>query len=175
MDVMEAIRTRRSVRSYEDRPVEEEKLAAVLEAGRLAPSAKNLQEWRFVVVRDAETRKKLMVAAKDQSFVGEAPVVIACCAETDNHVMSCGQLCYPIDVAISIDHMTLKAVEEGLGTCWVGAFHEDQAKAVLGIPDEVRVVELLALGYPKYGETGQPKSRMAMNEIVHWEKWGGRR
>jgi nitroreductase len=175
MDVMEAIRTRRSVRSYEDRPVEEEKLAAVLEAGRLAPSAKNLQEWRFVVVRDAETRKKLMVAAKDQSFVGEAPVVIACCAETDNHVMSCGQLCYPIDVAISIDHMTLKAVEEGLGTCWIGAFHEDKAKAVLGIPDEIRVVELLALGYPKYGDTGRPKSRMAMNEIVHWEKWGGRR
>ena len=173
MDVMEAIRTRRSVRGYEDRPVEDEKLAAVLEAGRLAPSAKNLQEWRFVVVRDAETRKKLMVAAKDQSFVGEAPVVIACCAETDNHVMSCGQLCYPIDVAISIDHMTLKATEEGLGTCWIGAFYEDQAKAVLGIPDEIRVVELLALGYPKYGETGRPKSRLAMNEIVHWEKWGG--
>jgi len=175
MDVMEAIRTRRSVRSYEDRPVEEAKLAAVLEAGRLAPSAKNLQEWRFVVVRDATTRTKLMAAAKNQSFVGEAPVVIACCAETDNHVMSCGQLAYPIDVAISIDHMTLKATEEGLGTCWVGAFYEDQAKAVLGIPDEVRVVELLALGYPKYGETGRPKSRLAMNEIVHWEKWGGTR
>ena len=174
MDVMEAIRTRRSVRSYEDRPVEDDKLMAVLEAARLAPSAKNFQEWRFVVVRDAATRQKLMAAAKGQSFVGQAPVVIACCAETDNHVMSCGQLSYPIDVAIAIDHMTLKAVEEGLGTCWVGAFYEDQAKAVLGVPEEVRVVELLALGYPKYGEPGRPKSRLAMDEIVHWDKWGGK-
>jgi nitroreductase len=175
MDVMEAIRTRRSVRSYEERPVEDDKLLAVLEAARLAPSAKNFQEWRFVVVRDAATRQKLMAAAKGQSFVGQAPVVIACCAETDEHVMSCGQLAYPIDVAIAIDHLTLKAVEEGLGTCWVGAFYEDQAKAALGIPQEIRVVQLLALGYPKYGEPGRAKGRLSMDEIVHWEKWGGTR
>jgi nitroreductase len=175
MDVMDAIRARRSVRSYEARPVEDEKLLAVLEAGRLAPSAKNLQEWRFVVVRDAAARKKLIAAAKGQSFVGEAPVVIACCAETDNHVMSCGQLCYPIDVAIAVDHMTLKAAEEGLGTCWVGAFYEDKARAALGIPKEIRVVELLTLGYPKYDETGRAKTRKTMDEIVHWDKWGGAR
>ena len=175
MDVMEAIRTRRSVRRYEDKPVEDEKLMAVLEAGRLAPSAKNLQEWRFVVVRDAETRKKLVKAARDQAFVGEAPVVIACCADTDEHVMACGQLCYPINVAIAIDHMTLAAVELGLGTCWIGAFYEDRAKEILGIPPRIRVVELLTLGYPKYGETGRPKSRLAMDEIVHWEEWGGTR
>ncbi len=175
MDVMEAIRTRRSVRSYEDRPVEDEKLEAVLEAGRLAPSAKNRQEWRFVVVRNAETRAKLMAAAKNQSFVGEAPVIIACCAETDDSIMTCGQLSYPIDVAIAIDHMTLKATEEGLGTCWIGAFFEDQAKAALGVPKDIRVVEMLALGYTKHGETGRPKHRKAMEEIVHWEKWGGAR
>jgi nitroreductase len=171
MNVMDAIKARRSVRSYEDKPVDEAKLTAVLEAGRLAPSAKNFQEWRFVVVRDAATRQKLMAAAKGQSFVGQAPVVIACCAETDEHVMSCGQLCYPIDVAIAADHMTLKAVEEGLGTCWVGAFYEDQAKAVLGIPAEIRVVALLALGYPKHGEAARAKGRLPMDEIVHWEKW----
>lgn len=172
MDVMEAIRTRRSVRGYEDRPVEDEKLMAVLEAGRLAPSAKNLQEWRFVVVRDAATRQKLVKVARDQAFVGEAPVVIACCADTDEHVMRCGQLCYPIDVAIAIDHMTLAAVELGLGTCWIGSFYEDQAKQVLGIPPEIHVVELLTLGYPKFGDTGRPKSRLTMDEILHWEKWG---
>jgi nitroreductase len=175
MDVMEAIRARRSVRSYEDRPVEDEKLEAVLEAGRLAPSAKNLQEWRFVVARDAATRKRLMAAAKNQTFVGEAPVVIACCAETDNHVMSCGQLAYPIDVAIAVDHMTLKAVEEGLGTCWIGAFYEDKAKAALGIPQAIRVVALLPLGYPKYEDAARPKARRAMEEIVHWDRWGGKR
>ena len=91
MDVSEAIRKRKSVRAYESKPVEGEKLEKILEAARLAPSARNLQEWRFVVVKDPETRKKLMVAAKSQAFVGEAPVVIACCAETDGHVMTCGQ------------------------------------------------------------------------------------
>jgi nitroreductase len=169
MDVMEAIRSRRSIRNYADRPVEEEKLNLILEAGRLAPSAANRQEWRHVVVRDEETRKKLMKAAKGQAFVGQAPVVIAACAETDNHVMSCGQLCYPIDVAISVDHMSLKAVEEGLGTCWVGAFYEDEVKKVLGIPDDIRVVELLTLGYP--AAVHPPRPRLPMSEIVRYEQW----
>ncbi len=171
MDVWEAIRTRKSVRGYESTPVEDGKLQKILEAARLAPSARNLQEWRFVVVKGPGTRKKLMAAAKNQSFVGEAPVVIACCAETDGDVMTCGQQCYPIDVAIAIDHMTLEAVELGLGTCWIGAFHEDKAKEALGIPDEIRVVELLALGYEKGGMKPKKKSRKSMEEIVRWEKW----
>jgi len=175
MDVMEAIRTRRSVRSYESKPVEDEKLEAVLEAGRLAPSAKNLQEWRYIVVRDAAMRQKLMGAAYDQSFVGEAPIVIACCAETEHYVMRCGQLAYPIDLAISIDHMTLKATEDGLGTCWIGSFEEDKVKALLDIPAGIRVVELMTLGYAKYGEVGRPKTRKTINEIIHWETWGGTR
>ena len=173
MNVIEAIQTRKSIRAYEDRPVEEEKLQAVLEAARLAPSANNSQDWRFIVVRDKATREKLMVASNSQLFVAGAPVVIACCAETDGRIMRCGHLAYPINVAIAIDHMTLAAVELGLGTCWIGSFYEDQAKAALGIPEGIRVVELLALGYPKHGDTGRPKSRLEMNEIVHWEKWGG--
>jgi nitroreductase len=169
MNVMDAIRQRRSIRTYADRAVEEEKLNLILEAGRLAPSAANRQEWRYVVVRDHDTRQKLMRAAKGQGFVGQAPVVIVACAETDNHVMSCGQLCYPIDVAISTDHMTLKAVEEGLGTCWVGAFYEAEVKEVLGIPDDVRVVDLLTLGYP--ADIPPPRPRLSLSEIVHHEKW----
>jgi nitroreductase len=169
MDVMEAITERRSIRNYSERPVEEEKLNLILEAGRLAPSAANRQEWRYVIVRDGETRQKLQKAAKGQTFVGQAPVVIAACAETDGHVMSCGQPCYPIDVAISIDHMTLKAVEEGLGTCWVGAFYEDEVKQALGIPDDIRVVELLTLGYPE--DVPPPRPRLSMSEIVRYEKW----
>jgi len=133
MDIFEAIEKRRSIRNYQDRDVEEEKIIKILEAARAAPSASNRQEWRFIVVRDKEVRKKLCKAAKGQKFVQEAPVVIACCAETDNHTMSCGQLCYPIDVAISIDHMTLAAVQLGLGTCWVGAFYEEQVKKVIDL------------------------------------------
>ncbi len=170
MDVMEAIRTRRSVRAYKDAPVEEEKLQAVLEAARLAPSACNFQEWRFVVVRDAGMRGRLAKAARNQAFVGQAPVVIAACAESVEHVMGCGHLSYPIDVAIAIDHMTLAAVEQGLGTCWIGAFDEDAVKELLGIPEEARVVELLPLGYPA-DPTPAEKSRMEMEDIVRHEHW----
>jgi nitroreductase len=169
MHVMEAIKKRESVRGYKDQPVEDEKLNLVLEAGRLAPSASNRQEWRYVVVKDRAKRQKLMNAASGQRFVAEAPIVIAACAETDNHVMRCGQLCYPIDVAISVDHMTLKAVEEGLGTCWIGAFDEDPVKDILGIPKEIRVVALLTLGYPK--AVSGTKSRKKLHDIVRYEQW----
>jgi nitroreductase len=170
MDVYEAIRVRKSVRAFDVRDVPEEVLGRILGAVRLAPSASNRQEWRFVVVRDPATRKKLAAAAKNQKFVGDAPVVLACCAETDGHVMSCGQLCYPIDVAIAIDHLTLCAVAEGLGTCWIGAFDEAQVKNILGIPKDIRVVELLPLGYPR-DPAPATKSRLPLNQIVRRERW----
>ena len=170
MNVIEVIKKRCSVRSYQDRAVETEKLESILEAARLAPSASNRQEWRFVVVRDKDIRQRLMQAAKDQAFVGQAPVVIACCAKTDSHVMTCGQQCYPIDVAIAIEHMALKATEEGLGTCWVGAFYEDKVKEILGIPQDIRVVALLVLGYPVKLRPN-PKDRLRLKEIVMYERW----
>ncbi len=172
MDVMSAIKKRKSVRGFLEKDVEEEKLKTILEAARLAPSAGNRQEWRFIVVRDKATREKLIKAAKNQAFVAEAPVVIVCCAQTDNHTMTCGQLCYPIDLAIAIDHMTLMAVELGLGSCWVGAFYEQEVKKILDIPKEIHVVELLPLGYPKDPkEIG--KDRKPLKEIVMYERWAG--
>jgi len=169
MELWEAIRNRRSIRKYKDQPVEEEKLARVLEAGRLAPSAGNRQEWKYVVVQDARVRQKLVEAANGQQFVGEAGVCLVCCAVGGEHVMSCGQASYPIDVAISVDHMTLAAVEEGLGTCWIGAFQEPAVKELLSIPEEVRVVALLPLGYPDMEP--KPRRRKAMEEIVCQERW----
>jgi nitroreductase len=170
MDLYETIRTRKSVRAWKNQEVPEASLKRILEAGRLAPSAKNLQEWRFVVVRDAGTREKLTEAAKGQTFVGEAPVVIACCAETDNHLMTCGQLCYPIDLAITTDHMTLAATAEGLGTCWIGAFYENKVKEILGIPAAIRVVALLPLGYPANPEA-EEKNRLPLETLVRYERW----
>ncbi len=168
MDVMEAIRGRRSIRSFMDRPVEEEKLSAVLEAGRLAPSARNLQDWRFVVVRDPATRKRLAEAARNQEFVGQAPVVIAACGTSDM-VMTCGQLAYALDVAIAVDHMTLAAFSLGLGTCWIGAFYEELVKEILGIPEQIRVVALLPLGYPD--QASRPTPRKKLDEILAYERW----
>jgi nitroreductase len=170
MDVLDAIRTRKSVRRYLNKTVEEDKLLAVLEAGRLAPSASNRQEWRFIIVKDTETKKKLAEAANSQSFVAEASAVIAACAETDEHVMSCGQACYPIDVAIALDHISLAAVELGLGTCWIGAFDESKVKQILKVPVEVRVVALMPLGYP-YDSSVVNKKRLPLNEIVKYEHW----
>jgi nitroreductase len=170
MDVLDAIRTRKSVRKYLDKPVEDEKLNVLVEAARLAPSASNRQEWRFVVVRDPKTRKKLAEAASNQTFVGQAPIVVAACAETDNYVMRCGQLSYPIDVAIALDHMSLVATELGLGTCWIGAFNEQKVKEILGVPEEIRVVQLMPLGYPSDPSLIR-KSRLPFDRIVKHERW----
>jgi len=170
MDTYTAIATRKSVRAYLDKDVPEEVLSRILEAARLAPSASNRQEWRFVVVRDAKTRQRLVAAARGQKFVGQAAVVLACCAETDEHRMPCGQLAYPIDVAIAVDHITLCAAVEGLGTCWIGAFDENQVKEILGIPTEIRVVALLPLGYPQ-DPAPVEKSRLPMDRIVKYECW----
>ena len=169
MDVMKAILERRSIRDFQAKPIEKGKLERVLEAGRQAPSAGNGQPWRIVVVTEAATRKKLAQAANGQAFVGEAPAVIVGCAVKTDKVMSCGQRAYPIDVAICMTTMSLAAVGEGLGTCWIGAFKEDEVKKVLGIPAEVRVVELMPIGYP----TSQPaaRARVPMSDFAVFEKW----
>lgn len=170
MDIYQAIQIRKSVRAFTAREVTEDVLTRILAAARLAPSAKNFQEWRFVVVREPETRRRLAQAARSQKFVGEAPVILACCAETDGHVMTCGQLCYPIDLAIAIDHITLCAVAEGLGTCWIGAFYEDQVKEILGIPPEIRVVHLLPIGYPA-DPAPVEKNRLPLDITVKYNRW----
>ncbi len=170
MDVYEAIRARKSVRAFRDVPVEQPVLLRVMEAARAAPSAKNAQEWRFVAVRDRETRERIARDAARQTFIGTAPVLLACCAETDGRVMRCGQAAYPIDVAIAMDHLALAAAAEGLGTCWIGSFDEKIVKQILGIPAEVRVVDLMPLGYPT-DPSPVAKSRLSMEEILHAERW----
>lgn len=170
MDVYEAIRTRKSVRSYLDRAVEPDKLERVLEAARLAPSANNRQEWRFVVVTDPDKRRRLADQAAGQRFIAQAPVVIAACAETDGHPMRCGLPCYPIDVAIAVDHLTLAATAEGLGTCWIGSFDPAVVREILGIPKDIVVVELLPLGYPS-DPAPAAKSRLPLTRIAHREGW----
>lgn len=167
MEVREAIEKRRSIRAYKDRPIPEEKLKRVLEAARLAPSASNRQPWKFVVVRDVESRKKLARAAGNESFVEEAPVVIAAVALRTDHIMMCGVHSYPVDLAIAVDHMTLAAVEEGLGSCWIGAFSQTEVKRILNIPKQYMVVVLLPMGYPI--EAGGSKSRKPLERIVSYE------
>jgi len=169
MDVYEAIRSRYSVRKYQDKPVEQEKLDRILEAARLAPSGSNRQPWKFVVVRDAETRKWLVPACNDQAFVGQAPVVIAAVGLMPDRTMSCGVPGDPVDVAIALEHIALAATAEGLGTCWIGAFNQDKVRTVLGVPADVKVIEVMTLGYP--ADEPRAKNRKAIEEIVCYEKY----
>jgi nitroreductase len=170
MDVYDAIRTRKSVRAFLERPVEEEVFQRLIDAARAAPSARNGQEWRFVAVRDRETRARLAQDAARQPFIGTAAVLLACCAETDGRVMRCGQAAYPIDVAIAMDHLALAATAEGLGTCWIGSFDEGMVKQTLGIPAAIRVVQLMALGYPS-DPLPAAKSRLGRDAVLHYERW----
>ncbi len=169
MDVHEAIRNRRSIRAYREDPVPEDKLRRVLEAARNAPSAKNRQEWRFIAVREAGLRKKLAEAACSQEFVGRAPVILVACATEDKDVMTCGQKTGSVDCSIALAYVTLAAVAEGLGTCWLGAFHADKVRKVLGIPASAAVVALAPLGYP--AEQPPSRGRRSFEEVVSFEKW----
>lgn len=167
MDVLEAIEKRRSVRVYEDKPIPEEKLRKILEAARLAPSARNCQDYQLVVVKNEKMRKKIASEATSESFIGAAPVIIAAVALDPEFIMPGGIPAHPVDIAIAVDHMTLVAVEEGLGSCWIGAFKQGRIKEILGIPDRYRVVVLLSLGYPC--QSPKRKLRKPLKEIISYD------
>jgi nitroreductase len=171
MDVFEALQKRRSVRAYDPAPVPDEKLVRILEAARLAPSAGNIQPRRFIVVIDHEKRK--ILARRFAKFLAESPVVIVGCGDE-----KASPKWFAIDVAIAMQNMVLTATSEGLGTCWVGTFDEKQVKDILKIPESVRVVALLALGYPrqkldilaKVVHIIRPKKKLS--KIIHLEEYG---
>ncbi|MBN1124466.1 MAG: nitroreductase family protein [Sedimentisphaerales bacterium] len=168
MDVLEAINKRYSCRDYLDRPVEPDKVKKVLDAARLAPSARNFQDWRFVIVTDKALRAKMSEAANNQKFVGQAPVIIVGCSN-NNHVMRCGQAVGPIDVSIALEHIALQATAEGLATCWIGSFYPEKVRTILGIPDNIMVIEMMTLGYP--ADQKKPPKREPLQAIVSYEKW----
>ena len=168
MSVLSAIQGRRSIRKYSDKPIEEEKLLKVLEAARLSPSAKNQQEWKFIVVKDSKTRENLTEAI-GQPFVGEAPIILVCCGTEPESIMRCGQPRYTVDLSIATAYMILEAHEQGLGTCWLGSFDENKVKEILGVPEKVRVVAITPLGYPNESPSQRP--RKELEEIISYDKY----
>ena len=169
MDVFTALQTRRSIRKYDSKPVEDEKLNKVLEAARLSPSAKNAQQWKIIVVKDSGTRAELAKATNGYLFIGQAPIIIAACGTDPDSVMSCGQYRHSVDLSIATAYMILEAHELGLGTCWIGGFNEKEVKRILSVPENVRVVALTPLGYP--AENPGQRPRKALEEIVCYEKY----
>lgn len=166
MNVEEAILKRRSVRSYTDEKIPRQTIQKIMDAVRMAPSANNRQDWKFVIVEDEKVKEEVYRAARRQSFVKEAPAVIAAVATDPGRIMTCGIPGGIVDVSIALDHLTLKACEEGLGTCWIGAFDQEKARRALGIPDQYKIVALMPIGYPKQSLEKQTKPRKNLPEIM---------
>ncbi len=170
MDVFEAIQKRRSIRKYQNKPVEKEKITKVLEAARLGPSAANAQPCHFIVVTDSKMRESLRTAYKADWFL-KAPAIIVVCA---NPNMSWrrrdGEEYWKVDGAIAMQNLILTATELGLGTCWIANFDENELKKALNIPKDFKVVAITPLGYPDE-EKGPATDRNPLEAIVHSEKW----
>ncbi len=185
MDTFEAIKTRRSVRRFQDKPVEDEKLATLLEAVRMSPSWANFQCWRFIIVKDRSVREKISELTYVESFfaplgykanpakkgLAEAPVVVIACADPSKSGVLWGQHYYMTDIGIAAQTLMLSARALGLGTVFVGVYDEEKLRGLMNIPSDIRVVGLFPLGYPLEEKKDGPPRR-PLSEIVFHEKWG---
>lgn len=167
MEFMDVISRRRSVRKYKSDPVPQADIEYILEAARLAPSWANSQCCRFIVVKDPEVKKKLAEAGN--AWIAQVPVIVTACADPSKPGTKGDQEYYMLDVGIAMEHLILAATDKGLGTCWIGAFDEDTAKAALGVPDNIRVVASTPLGYP--AEDPEPRPRRSLEEIMCSDKY----
>lgn len=168
--VMKVIRERRSIRRMKSTPIPEEYLTSILEAARLAPSWGNRQCWRFVVVRDAGTRTALSEAIHTpKSLLLEAPVVVVACGYPDKSGQREGLDYFMMDMGIAVEHLVLQAHALGLSTCWIGLYDEGKIRQAIGVPEDMRVVALIPIGYPD--QNPDPKRRRSLEEIVFAERF----
>ena len=169
MEFSELITYRGSIRGYKSDPVEDEKLSAVLEAARMAPSAHNNQPYRLILIK-TKGREEELSRIYGRPWFTQAPLVVCIVGvPSEGWIRRDGKNYYEVDVAIAMDHLILEAHNLGLGTCWVGAFYEERVKQILEIPESVWIVELLTLGYPS--ENPAPRLRKPLEEIVFYESW----
>ena len=169
MNVFEAIKTRRSVRKYKPQPIPEDHLKQIMTAAQLAPSAGNRQPWRFILVKNPDTKKQLGAAARNQTWISDAGVIVAALA-MDKKNPEISERWAERDVMTAVEHMVLAAWELGYGTCWIGAFNEDQVKELLKVPREMTVINLLPIGVPD--QTPEPKGRKTIEELFHLDRYG---
>ena len=163
MDVFEAIRTLLAVRRYQDKPVPEDVLRQVLEAGRLSASAANKQPWHFVVVQDPTMLRELGTVARSGPYISEAPRAIVVAIEPSRFAIA--------DAGRAIQNMLLTACDAGVGGNWVGS-GGSAIKELLGIPEELDVVAIVPLGYPAGAIRQGQKTRKPLSDIAHRERWG---
>ncbi len=176
MDVLEAIRSFRPCLQFQIRPIPPEKLKAVLSAARFAPSQRNLQPWRFVVVQDDELKRLLAQASNQGKILAQAPaVIVAFAVEEDIPITIGGYIsAYPLDVALSIGHLQLAAIAEGLGTTWIVEFNEEKVRSVLHVPEGIHPLAVIPIGFPaEAGNGGKTLSegRKSPDEIIAYNEY----
>ncbi len=168
MDLIEAIKGRRSIRRFKAQTVPEETIMQIIEAATYAPSAGNIQPWRFIIAKNPDLKKNLAKAAYDQNLIEQAPIVVIVCAD-ENQIEprygTRGKNLYCLqDTAAATQNILLTAHSLGLGTCWIGAFDEKLAKKAVNAPEGVRPVAIVPLGYPDV--TPRTRTRKPLSEVV---------
>jgi nitroreductase len=174
MELFQTIRERRSIRKYQATPVEDEKLRQILDAARLAPSWKNMQCWRFLVISEGAKKARLAAAFPEDNpgykALLQAPLIIVVCADPAESGVENGIDYFVADAAIAFTHLCLAAQALGLGTCWMGWYDEARLKVAAGVPENFRVVGVTPLGYPDQEPKARP--RKELHEIAYLEEWG---
>ncbi len=174
MDLFQAIFDRRSIRRFIDRPVEEEKIAKILDAGRWAPSVGNLQEWRFIIVKDKKRIVTISEAALGQYWMNRAYAIIVVLTNDRRVTSSYGrrgaELYIKQDAAAATQNILLAAHSLGLGACWVGSFDDSSLRRILKIPDEISVHALIPIGYP--AEKPNAPHRLNLDHIIYFDEYG---
>jgi nitroreductase len=172
---MDLVRARASVRRFDPRPVPLEDILSCVEAARLAPSARNIQPCRYVVARDQAVLERLARAAFSgiylpTRFAARAPAIVALCTNRFRPIE--GKASDQVDCGVAGEHLVLRATELGLATCWMEWFDRRGARRALGIPGSIKVVALIALGYPAGNAAGRPRVRKPLSSIVWLDRWG---
>jgi nitroreductase len=165
MDAIETIMNRRSIRKFQRKPVSDDDLHTIIEAGRQAPSAANRQPWHFVVVRGEDLRREVAEACSGQSWLADADTIVVGVGKP-----GVNEKWYAVDVAIAMQNMILSATALGYGTCWIGAFDQERVKSLLGIPEDMRVVALTPIGVP--ADTPEPRPRRSLSEFASLDRYG---
>ncbi|NLM74673.1 MAG: nitroreductase [Clostridiaceae bacterium] len=172
MSFFEIAEKRYSLRNFDTREVENEKILKVLEAARIAPSACNFQPYHFIVITDEGLRKKISECFPRDWFKKAPVIIVACGDHSKSWKRSDGKDHCDVDVAIAVDHITLAAADLGLGTCWVCAFDAEKCHEILNLPEHLEVIALLPMGYPAEGAAVPKKQRKNIEEIVSWNHFG---
>jgi nitroreductase len=179
--MIKEIKLRSSIRKYIDKPVDDEKILRLLESARLAPSGSNTQPWHFIIIRDEEIKQRIAKVSHNQEWMLSAPVFIVCVADIRSRIESDIEIILDEespqndlkkiirDTAIAVEHIVLEAINEGLGTCWVAWFTQNEIRPILGLPNDKYVVSIITIGFPD--EEPKPRNRKELKEIIHYDKW----